>query len=310
MNVENVTLKRICPSCGREIHYKRIKSLNNAESHNTRCRSCTLKSMDMSYKSSDKFKQKLKKPKKGTKGGLKQQWINRYGEELAEQKWAEHLKILSKSSRFNSPIDLEYRKTDNYRKQCSRKGEKNAFSKGLKRLWIEKYGEEIAEQKWKERALKLSAINTGSGNPMFGKTPSWLAGRGFSCKYKGKFFRSILELSYFIQIIERFKLDVTSGETKDLKIKYSINGIDRTYSADFLINGKYLVEIKPKALQNTEINRLKFIAARNFCEKHGLKFKVTSVSLIEKSKLLEMLNNDEISVHESNLDSFLEWLKS
>lgn len=54
-----------------------------------------------------------------------------------------------------------------------------------------------------------------------------------------------------VNVIEKQKLQWRSGETKDLGISYiGWEGKPRTYFADFLVEEKCLVEIKPEKLKS------------------------------------------------------------
>ena len=73
-------------------------------------------------------------------------------------------------------------------------------------VWLEKYGKEIADDKLKNLKNKLSILFSGKKNPMYGKPTPIGSGNGWSGWYKGWYFRSLLELSYMINVIERFNL--------------------------------------------------------------------------------------------------------
>ena len=80
---------------------------------------------------------------------------------------------------------------------------------------------------------------------MYGKPSPQGSGNGWSGWYKGWYFRSLLELSYMILVIERFNISWSNGEK--IKITYkNFSGINRNYFPDFLLNNKYIIEIKPK----------------------------------------------------------------
>lgn len=92
------------------------------------------------------------------------------------------------------------------------------FGKTFYDIWVEKYGLEIANQKLIEFKNNRSKSSTGEKNPMFGKTSPTGSGNGWSGWYKDWYFRSINELSFMINVIERFKFTWVSGE----KLKYKI----------------------------------------------------------------------------------------
>jgi len=49
---------------------------------------------------------------------------------------------------------------------------------------------------------------------MYGKPAPIGSGNGWSGWYKGWYFRSLLELSFMINVIERFKMSWQNAETK------------------------------------------------------------------------------------------------
>lgn len=175
------------------------------------------------------------------------------------------------------------------------RGENNPFYKGIPALLREKFGDESGVEAWKK---SLSIANAGEKNPMYGR-PTPMSGRGISGWYKSWYFRSTLELSYMINVIERFDLRWSSAEVADLKIHYEYNG-KKTYVADFLI-GKYLVECKPRRLRKTAQNIAKFNAAEIFCKHHGLIFKVTSPRKFSVAQMLEMHSAGIIVIENSKL---------
>ena len=142
-------------------------------------------------------------------------------------------------------------------------------------LWVEKYGEEEANQRMENCKRKHSKNNSGENNPMHGKPSPQGSGNGWSGHYKGLYFRSLKELSFILNYLERFNLQYSSLERKEHQVSYvDWEGKVRNYYGDFLIGGKYFVEIKPKRLQETPSNKAKFEAAKAFCEEKGMKFKL------------------------------------
>lgn len=143
--------------------------------------------------------------------------------------------------------------------------------------WVRKFGEEIANQKIEDLKKRCSIATSGERNPMYGKPTPKKAGNGWSGWYKDFYFRSLRELQFFIEneeFIEPTHLD------RRLSVKYiGINGQKRTYSPDFILNKKTIIEIKPKKLWNTRENKLKFDAMKNFCEQNKLEFKVLDVKI-------------------------------
>ena len=122
---------------------------------------------------------------------------------------------------------------------------------------------------------------------MYGRPSPKGSGNGWSGWYKGWYFRSLKELSYMVKVIERFNLDWKTAESKEFTIKYTDhNHVDRTYTADFIINNKYMVEIKPKKLWNSKLVKLKESSAVKFCGLNGLKYKLIDITKLSHKEIL------------------------
>jgi hypothetical protein len=169
----------------------------------------------------------------------------------------------------------------------------------------ELYGKEKA----KKIKNKISSKTSGKNNPMYGKPSPVGSGNGWSGWYKGWYFRSLKELSYMINVIERFKLKWESGEQKKFKIEYiDWKGTNKTYHPDFLIEEKYLVEIKPKNLWNSDTIKRKRESAKIWCEKRGLKYKIiecTKPLSFEDIKIL--IKDNKISFTKRYQEKFKLW---
>ena len=166
----------------------------------------------------------------------------------------------------------------------SLKGEKNPnFGGKYSHGWGDRESQKgkTIEELWGEQTANrlrkhYSESRRGKNNNMYGKPSPKGSGNGWSGWYKGWYFRSLGELSFMINVIERFNFDWEVGESKKYRIHYiKYNGDDANYFPDFVLNNKYLVEIKPKKLHNSDTNIRKKQAALEFCKNKGLKYKVT-----------------------------------
>jgi len=135
-----------------------------------------------------------------------------------------------------------------------------------------------------------SKHSSGENNPMFGKPAPKKSGSGISGWYKDIYFRSLLELSFIVNYLERFNMDWECGELNKFVIKYEYDGKVRNYFPDFVINGKYIVECKPKSLWNTKLNQTKFKFAKEYCEKNNMIYKVINPIRIESTKLNHLID--------------------
>jgi hypothetical protein len=155
-------------------------------------------------------------------------------------------------------------------------------------VWVQKYGQQVADAKMVILASKKSVNATGSNNPMYGKPAPINSGGGWSGWYQGHYFRSILELSYLKQLLDN-RIQFANGECARYAIAYQLGSVDRTYFCDFVLTdlGQF-VEIKPQKLVATDVNAAKFAAARN---KHGNSFIVLTeadVHVLDKEELAAM----------------------
>jgi Zn finger protein HypA/HybF involved in hydrogenase expression len=160
--------------------------------------------------------------------------------------------------------------------------------------WTKKYGKQVADEKQEAFKNKISKIFSGEGNPMYGKPAPIGSGNGWSGWYKGWYFRSLLELSYMIFVIERFNIKWESGESKKNRIEYLYDGVIKNYFPDFILNEKYVIECKPKKLQKTEINKIKMEYAKIYCESNGLVLKMRDCRKIKKNELIELYKSGNI----------------
>jgi hypothetical protein len=154
--------------------------------------------------------------------------------------------------------------------------------------WVNKFGQEEASSKLLSYKEKQSIANTGTKNNMYGKPAPQGSGNGWSGWYNSWFFRSLNELAFMVRVIERFNFSWVSAEKKELRIPYiDYKNSQRTYTADFLLNNKYLVECKPKKLFNSPQNLEKKKAALLYCKEKNFIYKQ-----IETEKLTyEEINN-------------------
>jgi len=132
---------------------------------------------------------------------------------------------------------------------------------------------------------KQSERNSGKNNPMHGKPSPCGSGNGWSGWFKGKFFRSLLELSFMIKF-ENEGIQYSTGEKIKYKIPYYDNGKLRNYFPDFIFEDGRVIEIKPKALISSFLNSLKFAAAR---ERFGEKFIVLTEENCVKIDITNLL---------------------
>ena len=273
---------RNCPVCGKEIIYKNKNNHKIAEKNKSLCKSCGIKSImteEYRKKISDRFKGD-KNPMYGKTGNLNPFFGRSHSEETKR-------KIIKNR-------DYSVYKTDEFRNKISEinKGIKNPmYGKTVYDVWLCNHGKEVADKKLQDYKKKQSINNSGEKNSMYGKPAPKNSGNGVCGWYRGWFFRSILELSYMIFVIEKFNLKWESAEKDEFKVEYTIDGGKRNYFADFVIEGKYVVECKPKKLWTTKVNVVKFESAKKSYSNRNLIFKVRDIKKIKKDELIKLIDD-------------------
>lgn len=257
-------MKRVCELCGSEIIYTHRISFWKAKKANKPCTRCIRK--EVSNRPEEKLKNSERQ--KGKRTGIGNPFYNKKHTDETKNKLRKNAKILSGKDNF-------------------------MYGKSFYDVWVEKYGKEIADIKLDEFKRKQSKNNSGELNNMFGRPSPTGSGNGWSGWYKGWYFRSILELSYMVNVIERYNMHWKTGETTHIDYVDDC-GKKRTYSPDFIINNKYLIECKPKSLINSKIVIIKTEAAKEYCIKNNLIFKIVSPIKIKDDILKNMFLNNEI----------------
>ena len=249
---------RTCPICKKNIYHANKYQLTAALKRNSPCISCgqaarPLRSQETRKKMSESHK------------GEKNHFFGKHHSEETKKKIVENR-------------DQSFATSEEFKEKMSEvtRGKNNGmYGKTVYGQWVIKHGKEKADELMTEYKKKQSFNNKGEKNNMFGVPAPKGCGSGWQGWYKGWFFRSLKELSYMINVIEKNNISWKNAESKDLSIKYiDHDGTPRTYRADFLLNDKILVEIKPKALIATKTNSLKKEAALRFCESNNFEYKI------------------------------------
>jgi hypothetical protein len=175
-----------------------------------------------------------------------------------------------------------------------KKGCQTINTKSFYDCWVTNYGKQQADLKLTFHKKKQSFNNKGSKNSMYGKPSPTGAGNGWSGWYKNWYFRSLLELSYVIKVIEKNNSIWKTAECKELTINYKIGEVSRTYRADFLVDNKYLIECKPKKLWTTVENTCKKEAAEVFCKANNLEFSFVEIEKLSTEEIISLYKENKI----------------
>ncbi len=119
--------------------------------------------------------------------------------------------------------------------------------------------------------------------------------RGISGYYKDFSFRSLNELSFMINYLEKKNIKFKNGEISEYKIEYfnlEKNKI-RNYYPDF-ITDKYIFECKPKAFWQKQETTEKANAAKIYCEQNNLQYRILDYPVIIYP-ILEKINNQDVT---------------
>jgi hypothetical protein len=168
---------------------------------------------------------------------------------------------------------------------------------GNTKTWDERFGieESIKRKEWMSKNNKL-VPKYGPDNPQWGKPAHKLSGKGTKGYYNGIFFRSLMELSFIINFLEKNNIIYESGELKKYAIPYKLDDISRNYFCDFVVD-KTFYEIKPEALHNTYKNRCKWEYAKTWCSERGYEFKVYSeydFDLLKREEIDKLITDDKL----------------
>jgi hypothetical protein len=273
---------RKCPECGNTIIHSSKYNRNAHEKKKTPCKPCSSKQR---YK---KYGNNIDVVNAEMKSGIRKNGFQ------DKRHTKESRKLISQSHSINS----ESYKTQEFRDKMSSLtfGKLNPmYGKKVFDIWVEKYGIEEAKKREIAWKAKISLKKKGNNNSMYGKETPLKAGTGIHGWYKTFYFRSLHELK-FILVCKRFGLRIKSAE--NLRIKYlSYTGNERTYSPDYVVDDKYLVEVKPLRLHDTPLNALKFESAKKYCDENNLKFKVLDFGIVYQHELDKLISNKIIKLN-------------
>lgn len=249
--------ERLCPKCNKKILYLTKGALKLGTRNNSWCRSC----INTKRKYSDDTKLKMRNSHVAL-------WTDEFRKNASD-----NMKFIMESKEIRKKI------SDNAK---TRIGDKNPF-----------YGKHHTIESKKKIGGSVHPL-FGKDNPQFGHPSPKGSGNGWSGWYNGWFFRSLRELSYMINVIERFDMKWQSMEKKKFAIPYiDWEGTNRNYFPDFLIEDKYVVEVKPKKLWNTPLILAKRKSAEIWCKDKGYKYKIVEPTLLtfDEIKKLHEINN-------------------
>ena len=180
---------------------------------------------------------------------------------------------------------------------------------------IDLNGKTLEEIHGKEKSdiikRKISFGCSGEKNGMFGKPSPSGSGNGWSGWYKDMFFKSLLELSFLINYVDKFNMKCKSAEKKEFRMKYiDFEEKVRNYFADFIINDQYMIEIKPEYLRNSFINKRKKEAAVLFCNDNNLKYKMITPPRLTNKEIKNLIESGQVVLIDRYKEKYNIWCKN
>jgi hypothetical protein len=227
----------------------------------------------------------------GFKKGLFKHWDEVFSADIAQQKKSDFRVRMGNAIRSADMTNQKEKASATFRKMNTlRKG------KNLEEIFGESKAASIRE--------KLSNSRKGSLNPAYGKIYKY-SGRSVKGYYKGKFFRSLLELSFMIHL-ENQNISLDSVRYECFSIPWiDDKGSSRSYKIDFFIpEENTVVEVKQSFALSDRENILKWKAASDFLSLSGIQFKVVTETDIQKIKFIDAQSNPDVSLDERSFKSF------
>lgn len=158
------------------------------------------------------------------------------------------------------------------------------------------YEQRYGLQKSSDMKRKISEKVSGKKNGMFGRTSRqrYKTNIGRNGTYKGKFFRSILELS-FLKHLENLGISIDDIQYEHYKIPYIFNNEAHVYIADFYVPKlNVLYEVKHSTELNEPKNVAKFYAAKEYCNKNNIQFQIVTQNDFQVYKRYELEKDREV----------------
>jgi uncharacterized protein with von Willebrand factor type A (vWA) domain len=153
---------RKCPECNNDIKYSCFDTYIHACNLNSKCKECR------------------KKPENNPMYGksLYETWIEKYGEEIANEKQKQRSENWLDTFKENDNGKLSIRMSQ------QNKGKNNGmYSKSVYDVWLQKYGKKEADKRQQQMIEKCRKASSGRNNPMFSKPSPKRSGNGWSGHY-------------------------------------------------------------------------------------------------------------------------------
>jgi group I intron endonuclease len=145
---------------------------------------------------------------------------------------------------------------------------KDEYSKKCIQTWSDPKNYETLCQSNRKNIVK--AMLNGNHHPYSNCDHGWIT----SQKFKNKFYYQSSYEKRFVEFCE-MSSKIGSLQRMPFVIPYvDSKGKIRNYFADFLVNQKIVIEIKPKSMLSYNNNQFKIDAGKKYCLEHGYEYKL------------------------------------
>jgi hypothetical protein len=77
-------------------------------------------------------------------------------------------------------------------------------------------------------------------------------------------------------------------------VTFDYSGLTKNYHPDFILNGKYMIECKPKNLWKTNLVQAKADAAKEKKKKNGLTYKLRTTPILSDDEITSLYLNGDL----------------
>lgn len=288
-------------SCNNKIHVSAVQSMNMSESSKRYHKLNPEYGRERGKILSNRYKENPEWSENARIRG-----INRYNDPEERRKTSELTKAALNApgmhEKLSSSQSLSYKINPERREKISKAGikryenesERKRQSNIAKEISLRPGVNELRSHTWKKNSIKGGYIETIKSNSLkMWMNPSEArlnAHKGYGKKsqiysnWENKMikFDSSWEEHFFNRCTE---LDIDKLLRCPFGIRYvSTDNEIHTYLPDFLLNDKYLIEIKPNYLIHDPVNQAKFHAASIYCHDHGLSYVIITEDYLFKGK--------------------------
>lgn len=138
----------------------------------------------------------------------------------------------------------------------------------IRSLWKQRFDKETLDKKIEQLNQLIRE-----------KPPAKGGSRGISGWFNGvHHFRSLPELTYIL-FLEESGIRWKTGEYNNFNIPYTLNGKNRNYWPDFILEEKDVIEVKAESFKHDATTLEKACAAKLYCENRGMSYQIVNIKV-------------------------------